>query len=157
MFSIHAVADQRFETVGGFCHFVLNPDNDDNAVSLSNCANTIVQNDDGTGDGSTRVTVKYNGNYSPLYETLVLSGKKTGIDCVMVDSNGTSFVTRDWNSSYVVKVKDLKEFKAAFGSDNEEFDLNNDGIVDYADLTLFRARSTIQVNYTLICRNAAQE
>ena len=100
LFSSVVQADQRFETVGGFCHFVLNPENDDNEVFFANCQNSIVQNNDGTGRGSTIIEVKYPFGSAPIEKTLILTGEETGIPCVMVDSNGTTYSTLDWTSKY---------------------------------------------------------
>lgn len=102
-----AIADQRFETVGGFCHFItpegFQTGNDDNEVFFANCLNYIRQKSDGTGEGTTKVTATApkNANVIDLvsYST---SGAQTGEDCVMVDSNGTTYVTQDWNSEYKV-------------------------------------------------------
>lgn len=102
----NAWSDQRFETVGGFCHFVtpegFQNGNDDNEVFFSNCENSIRQKSDGTGEGSTRVTVFYPMGSQPFVKTHTASGADTGIDCVMVDSNGTTYTTRQWRSRYKV-------------------------------------------------------
>jgi len=103
LFASVVQADQRFETVGGFCHFILNPNNDDNEVFFANCMNSIVQNNDGTGSGSTLVKVSYPFGAAPISETTVFTGEETGIPCVMVDSNGTTYSTLDWPSIYRFK------------------------------------------------------
>jgi hypothetical protein len=94
-------ADQRMETVGGFCHFVVNPQNADNEIFVSNCVSSIIQNNDGTGTGFVLKKVEYPGLLLPVGD-LRLTGAETGINCVMVDSNGTTYVTQDWTSLYKV-------------------------------------------------------
>jgi len=108
-FSLSTYADQRFETVGGFCHFVT-PEgfataNDDNEVFFANCENSIRQTADGSGEGSTKVIVQYPKGAEPFEETYKTSGAETGIDCNMVDSNGTQYTTQDWDSVYKVMGK----------------------------------------------------
>jgi len=101
LFSSVVQADQRFETVGGFCHFILNPDNDDNEVFFANCENSITQNNDGSGEGSTHVVVKYPLGGEPIVKTTYFDNETApNIPCVMVDSNGTTYVSNDWYSKY---------------------------------------------------------
>jgi hypothetical protein len=116
LIAFNVAADQRFETTGGFCHFVLGldangfiaedsglPIDDDNETFFANCENAITVINE-VGQGSTRITVKYaNKADVPLKHSLRLNGADTGVDCVMVDSNNNVYVTRDWNSSYKVQ------------------------------------------------------
>ena len=111
--STSVFADQRFETVGGFCHFVT-PDgfangNDDDEVFYANCLNSIRQNNDGTGTGYVSITADYPKKeelpFSKKYST---SGNQTGVDCVMVDSNGTQYRTQNWNAFYHVQGNKVK-------------------------------------------------
>ena len=161
LFTVGAAADQRMETRDGFCHAVtpegFQTANDDNEVFLSNCVNSIRQDADGNGDGSFVMKVKYPDGSYPFGGNYTTSGAETGINCVMVDSNGTNYVTQDWDSTYKVKVKDRKDFKKAWGTDDEEFDFNNDGIVGYADIPLFYEQVDIEIKYTVVCRNGAQQ
>jgi hypothetical protein len=160
------IADQRFETVGGFCHFVT-PEgfrnaNDDNEVFFANCLNSIRQNEDGTGDGSTVVKVKYPEGALPFTESYETSGAETGIDCVMVDSNNTQYVTQDWNSKYKPKIKDLKDFQKAFGTQegdedyDRDFDFNEDGVINSLDTGIFKQTAKGEIEYSITCRNGAQ-
>lgn len=123
-------ADQRFETTGGFCHFVtpegFQNGNDDNEVFYANCLNSIRQNSDGTGNGSTIINVKFPLDSAPFTESYETSFEETGIDCVMVDSNGTTYVSQDWNSTY-----------------------------EYRGIT--RRNKIPSIKYTLICRNGNQQ
>jgi hypothetical protein len=96
------IADQRFETNNGFCHFVLNPNNADNEVFFSNCRNAIVQNNDGTGTGTTYIKAQFPIGGAPIAKSLALTGDETGIACNMVDSNGTQYTTNDWTSEYTL-------------------------------------------------------
>jgi hypothetical protein len=167
LFSFNAVADQRFETTGGFCHFVTPEgfanNNDDNEVFFANCENSIRQKANGDGEGSTTVKVDYPAGAVPFYGEHKYSGADTGINCVMVDSNNTQYTTQDWDSNYKVRVKDLKDFQKAFftqeGDKNydRDFDYNEDGFIDYSDLTIFRTAATSTIEYTIVCRNAAQQ
>lgn len=102
LLSTPAMSDQRFETVGGFCHFILNAQNDDNEVYFANCLNSIVQNNDGTGNGSTIILVTYPTGSAPISEDITFTGTDTGIPCIMVDSNGTTYQTNDWDSEYKI-------------------------------------------------------
>jgi hypothetical protein len=133
-FTLSAQADQRFETVGGFCHFVT-PEgfataNDDNEVFFANCENSIRQNNDATGSGSTLVEVDYPLGALPFTGKFAYSGAETGIDCVMVDSNGTAYVTQDWDSVYESKIKYHKKT-------NEP--------------------QKAEIKYSITCRNGAQQ
>lgn len=156
-----AIADQRFETVGGFCHFVT-PEgfataNDNNEIFTSNCVSSIRQNADATGSGSTQVKVEYPANSFPFIGKHKFSGTDTGVDCVMVDSNGTTYVTQDWTAVYDAYVEGLDQFKAAYGTDSPEFDYNNDGFVNSIDLPIFKQNAKGEITYTLMCRNGAQQ
>ncbi len=107
LFASVVQADQRFETVGGFCHFVT-PDgfmagNDDDEVFFANCENSIHQNADGTGSGTTIITVAFPYGDAPFDDTWHETGAETGVNCVMVDSNGTQYVTLDWKSDYIYR------------------------------------------------------
>ena len=160
-FMTGAIADQRFETVGGFCHFVT-PEgfangNDDNEVFFANCENSIQQNQDGTGSGSTLVNVKYPAGALPFIGEHTFTGADTGVNCVMVDSNGTQYTTQDWTATYETEVKDLDELNDAFFTDDEDFDFNGDGIVDFADLTIFISQTDGKIKYTISCFNSAQQ
>jgi len=108
--SFGASADQRFETVGGFCHFVtpegFQTANDDNEVFFANCLNSIRQKANGDGEGSTTVKVIYPGSALLFTEDYTTNGPATGINCNMVDSNGTTYTTNDWNSHYHVNTED---------------------------------------------------
>jgi len=135
LFCTVAIADQRFETVGGFCHFVT-PDgfangNDDAEVFYANCTNAIEQHNDGTGSGSTKVTVKFPGAM-PFAGKHKFTGSDTGIECVMVDSNGTEYRTLDWFAVY-----------KASGDDDDY-----DGMVDDGEG---------KIKYELTCLNAQQQ
>jgi len=156
-----ALADQRFETVGGFCHYVT-PEgfangNDDNEVFYANCENSIRQNQDGTGTGSNTVKVKYPAGAIPFTGEYTFTGADTGVDCVMVDSNGTTYVTQNWTATYEAEVEGLDDFNDAFFTDDPEYDLNGDGFVDYADLTIFSADAKGRIKYTLACYNGVQQ
>ena len=132
------IADQRFETNNGFCHFVLNANNAHNEVFFANCRNSIVQNNDGTGTGTTYIVAPFPIGYAPIAESLALTGDETGIPCNMVDSNGIKYTTNDWSSEYTfIKHKNGK----SAGFDHEWHDKN------YADIVIF----------SLICRNAQQQ
>jgi len=162
-----AFADQRFETVGGFCHWVtvegFTNNNDDNEVFFANCENSIRQNQDGTGTGSTVAKVKYPAAAMPFVGEHEFTGAGTGIDCVMVDSNGTQYVTQDWTATYTATVEDLNKFKRAFGTQegdrkyNLDFDFNEDGVINTLDLSIFRSTVSGKVVYSLACFNGAQQ
>jgi hypothetical protein len=128
--SVVAVGDQRFETVGGFCHFVtpegFQTANDDNEVFYANCLNSIRQNADGSGSGSTTINVEYPVGAAPFIDSYETTGADTGVDCVMVDSNGTTYVTQDWNSVYEVKTRG-------------------------------KSKLNVEINFELVCRNGAQQ
>ena len=152
-------ADQRMETVGGFCHFVINPDNEDNEIFVSNCVSSIVQNNNRTGTGWVLKKVKYPGILLPV-SNLMLTGAETGINCVMVDSNGTTYVTQDWISRYVpskLDVTRMAEFAKASRSYNEEYDYDNNGVVDSLDAKWFKLKKPRSITYELTCKNGSQQ
>lgn len=140
LFAATVSADQRMETVGGFCHFVT-PEgfangNDDNEEFIANCVNTIRQNQNGTGNGSVLITVDRPTGSLAFVGMYEFSGADTGIDCVMVDSNGTTYVTQDWDSVY--NATDGKNHKNKKGKGHAK----NHGA---------------SVTYSLTCRNGAQQ
>jgi len=161
LFCTATIADQRLETVGGFCHLVtpegFQTNNDDNEMFLANCLNSIRQNADGTGSGSTLVKIKYPANALPFYGEYEYSGAETGVNCVMVDSNGTTYVTQDWDSVYKSEIEDIDDFRDAIGTDDEDYDLNGNGIVDGADYSLWKSEAKAEIKFTLTCRNGAQQ
>ena len=161
MLSMGAVADQRFETNNGMCHFVT-PEgfangNDDNEVFFANCENSIRQNQNGTGSGSTMVKVKYPAGAMPFVGEYEFTGAGTGVDCVMVDSNGTQYVTQDWTASYEAEVDGLNDFRDAFGTDDSDYDYNGDGIVNGLDIGIFKSQANGKIEYVLSCFNGAQQ
>jgi hypothetical protein len=161
LLSANVIADQRMETVGGFCHFVT-PEgfataNDDNEVFLANCVNSIRQNADATGSGSTMVKVKYPPTAMPFFGKYKFSGAETGVDCVMVDSNGTTYATQDWDATYKTEIKELKKFQKALGTDNSDYDYNEDGVVNGLDVGMFRQQAEGEIKYSVVCRNGAQQ
>jgi hypothetical protein len=135
------IADQRFETNNGFCHFVLNPSNADNEVFFSNCRNSIVQNNDGTGTGTTYIKVQFPVGGAPISESLALTGDETGIACNMVDSNGTQYTTNDWTSEYIF-VKNRRKGKGNYARFKHRWHDKKK-----ADTVIF----------SLICRNGQQQ
>lgn len=156
-----ALADQRFETVGGFCHYVT-PEgfangNDDNEVFYANCENSIRQNQDGTGTGSNTVKVKYPAGAIPFTGEYTFTGADTGVDCVMVDSNGTTYVTQNWTATYEAEVEGLDDFRDALGSYDSDYDLNGDGVVNGLDIGLFRQTAKARIKYELACYNGVQQ
>lgn len=160
-------ADQRFETVGGFCHFVtpqgFQNNNDDNEVFYANCKNSIRQEANGTGSGSSKITAKYPPRGIPFIGEHEYTGEETGVDCVMVDSNGTQYVTRDWNSKYSVHVPGLNKFRSVFGTVkgdekyDRDFDFNEDGVINGLDIGEFRTEADGTVKYEIVCRNGVQQ
>ena len=133
LFTVGAAADQRMETTGGFCHFVT-PEgfataNDDNEVFASNCESSIRQDADGNGDGSTIWEIEYPNGAEPFAESYSTNGAETGINCVMVDSNGTTYATQDWDSTYKVKSRNRHS----------------------------KSRRDVEIEYRLVCRNGAQQ
>ena len=138
-----AVADQRMETRDGFCHAVtpegFQTANDDNEVFLSNCVNSIRQDADGNGDGSYVMKVKYPDGAAPFLASYTTSGAETGINCVMVDSNGTNYVTQDWDSTYKVKIKRYPVRQ--HGNESKPWTY----------------KKVAEIEYRLACRNGAQQ
>jgi len=102
LLSFSAHADQRFETVGGFCHFILSTQNDDNEVFFSNCQNSITQLDDGSAIGSSIIEMEYPDLMAPVTTDTYFDSFDNDVECVMVDSNGTEYRSRAWRSSYIV-------------------------------------------------------
>ena len=60
-------------------------------------------------------------------------------------------------------VDDFNKFKRAFGSQEgdrkyrEEFDFNDDGVINTLDLSIFRSQASGTIKYTISCRNGAQQ
>ena len=154
-------ADQRLETNNGFCHFVLNAANADNEEFLANCLHGIRQNNDGTGTGAVYIAVQYPPAGAPVTEDVAYTGTDTGIPCNMVDSNGTTYSTNDWNSFYDfqrgIPRETMRLFKESFGKNDPQFDYNNDGIVNSLDVGMMKANWPETVVYSLTCRNGAQQ
>lgn len=78
-------------------------------------------------------------------------------ECVMVDTNGNTYVSNEWTITQQTVVKGLKDFKEAFGTDNEEFDYNENGIVDFSDLTVFKQNAKTRVETTIHCTRGNQQ
>ena len=109
--STSVFADQRMETTGAFCHFVtpqgLRNGNDDNELFVSNCVSTIRQRVTGRGYGFVSFEVDYPRNrirsvFTSVSDVYKYTGAETGINCVMVDSNDTTYVTGNWVSTYQI-------------------------------------------------------
>ena len=159
------MADQRFETNNGFCHFVLNPNNADNEAFFANCLNTIVQNNDGTGTGTTYIEAQFPIGYAPITESLTLTGDETGIPCNMVDSNGTQYTTTDWTSEYILKKRKRtrKSDESEHGRhDKKNADWSEHGWhdkknADGSEHGWHDKKNADTVIFSLICRNAQQQ
>jgi len=147
-------ADQRMETVGGFCHAVT-PEgfataNDDNEVFISNCVSSIRQNADGTGEGSYDVTVTYPSRSAlPFtdhrYDT---TGADTGVNCVMVDSNNVNYVTQEWFSRYTVINRAYQPPKYAPCIPTED---------EWPEGHPHAGQTCISITYELTCKNGIQQ
>jgi len=183
LLSFNAVADQRFETWQGLCHFAYDVNDDDNEVYFANCTNTIDTFDaqDGQGRlayGSSITTKKYNVQSN----TLKLAGFKAklkGADtdpekydddytstpdtpCIMVtsnydagndDNNETVYVTNDWDLVIKPKFKD-----GEFSFKKMKYDLNGDGVVNLSDFSIYRASiRNIKITYELSCRGGVAQ
>ena len=125
-----AVADQRFETWQGLCHFAYDPADDDNEIYFANCINTIDTYDAGDGQGrlaygAARTKQTYDitkGTYPGdiISNNIKLKGVDSvagddylisNTDCVMVtsnynagadDNNETEYRTNDWELEVVL-------------------------------------------------------
>jgi len=159
MFSGVISADQRMETVGGFCHAVT-PEgfatgNDDNEVFISNCVSSIRQNADATGEGSYDVAVTYPSlNSMPFTAHFKTTGADTGIACVMVDSNNTTYATQDWTSNYQVVNRKAQPAKYAPLTQS----CNGTSCVSTGGQLISRARPALfKITYKLECYNGNQQ
>jgi hypothetical protein len=143
-------ADQRMETVGGFCHFVVDPNNDDNEVFFANCENSIAVNNQ-TATSSTFKQVFYAGyDDVPISKTLKFKGvgslsQKTdyqtiNVTCESVDSNGNNYSTTDWESVYWYRNYIKRVYN--IGGKNRFRKTNDIG--------------GIMITYQLTCRNGAK-
>jgi len=154
-------ADQRFETVGGFCHAVtpqgVQDGNDDNEVFISNCLSSIRQNADGTGSGSYTIEVEYPVGAQPFSHNFKTTGAESGIDCNMVDSNNTTYNTQDWYSVYQFEIDDLNKFRKHLGKPSNKYDYNGNGVVDAQDYSTFIRKTKAEITYTVVCKNGAQQ
>ncbi len=126
LIAFNVMADQRFETAGGYSHFVLDQNNDDNEIYFANCENSI-ETANGVASGSTRCVkkkeriipwLKYNegtirnqGEDDEKY-ILVLSGDTYPTPCQMVTSNydaanddwnQTEYTSNTWSARYVAE------------------------------------------------------
>lgn len=155
-----AAADQRMETVGGFCHAVT-PEgfataNDDNEVFISNCVSSIRQNADATGEGSYVVAVTYPSLKSMPFtnKSFKTTGAESGVNCVMIDSNNTTYVTQDWASNY--QVINRKYQPATYAPMTQS--CNGTTCVSVGGQQTAKAKPAIfRITYKLECYNGAQQ
>jgi len=153
-----AVADQRMETTGGFCHAVTHEGfataNDDNEVFISNCVSSIRQNADATGEGSYVVAVTYPSLKSmPFTSSFKTSGAESGVNCVMVDSNNTTYTSQDWVSNYQVINRKYQPAKYAPLTQS----CNGTSCISTGGHLISRAKPAIfRITYKLECYNGAQ-
>lgn len=162
-----AQADHRMELDDSECHFVLpngiTNNNNGDETKESNCPNSLRTNGDGTRTGSVVMKRKYAPGTVPVTDYYTYDSEGTGgIVCNMTDG-GTTYTTNDWKVTYKPKVEDLADFHKSFftqeGDKNYErdFDYNEDGIIDYQDLTIFQEEATGKVKYTLACYNGVAQ
>jgi len=152
-------ADQRMETVGGFCHAVT-PEgfataNDDNEVFISNCISSIRQKANATGEGSYVMAVTYPSLKSmPFTAHFKTNGADTGIACVMVDSNGTTYATQDWASNYRVVNRKAQPAKYAQSITT----CNGTTCIAHPGALITPAKPALhRITYKLECYNGAQQ
>ena len=104
-----AYADPRMETVGNFCHMILDADNTDNEIFVAGCNSQIVVDDDAkTASGYIKIT-----RWMPREEARAILGDRkrrlsftsddSGTPCVMVESNGTEYESNVWESKIMVR------------------------------------------------------
>jgi hypothetical protein len=138
-------ADQRIDTDENYCHFVtpegFENGNDDNEEFVQGCnGGTIRQNQNGTGNGSILIEVNRPTGSLAFVGDYEFNGADTGIDCVMVDSNGTTYVTQDWDASYSATDGKTNHGKGK-GKGHKKHLLKH----------------SAEVKYSLTCRNGAQQ
>ena len=126
LMSVDVLADQRFETWQGLCHFAYDVNDDDNEVYFANCKNTIDTHDRGDGAGrlayGTSIVSETYSLQDLTFPKFTNGGFLKGVDasqdvygsnyqvsnapCVMVtsnynaaadDNNETVYITNDWN------------------------------------------------------------
>lgn len=148
-FTFTAFADQRFETAGGYSHFVLDQNNDDNEVYFSNCESTI-ETVDGIANGGTKCKqkevriipwLKYNegivrnqGEDDEAY-ILPLNGNTYPTSCEMVTSNYDT-ANDDWNQTEYTTNTWVAKYVASRSSEEHPF---------------------FDITYTLYCKDGVQK
>jgi len=147
-----------------FCHWPQDANNANNESFQGSCTGTVTQNADGSGTGSVRMVVQYPYGQATFSKVTRFDGVTApDLDCEMDDTNGTAYVSADdWE--FVARPKDVlnrwkvKQFEKHFFTDDDEYDLNGDGFVDFKDMSLFKAEyGYTQVTYSMTCRNGIQQ
>lgn len=127
-------ADQRFETAGGYSHFVVDPNNSDNEIYLSNCTSEIETLGGGArAKGYTICEVEghegvpweqYTAPCENQYDCVLQGNQNTfGTTCNMVTSNydadndkwnQTEYVSNNWYSRYVATQQGYGKYKITY-------------------------------------------
>ena len=166
-----AVADQRFESWQGLCHFAYDANDDDNEVYFANCKNSINTYDAGDGQGrlaygSSKVSVVYGPADKTIIKTLhqtgvinikgadalgllypdILYTRAANTPCVMVTSNYNADADDNNETVYVTNDYNLEiTLRDDLESDVVEF-------VDEDGITRKRYSKSVTVTYELACR-----
>ena len=166
-FTASTYADHRMD-YGEGCHFVkpsgIAAGNNGDEIKSGECPSDIMTNADGTRNGSAVDERKYAPGTTPIsanYEH-TSDPNVTNIVCNMDDGNNT-YQTKDWTVSYEVKIKGINKIRKALGSQEGEkkydsdLDYNGNGVIDGADFSMFKSLAKGKIEYTLACRNGAQQ
>lgn len=103
-----ASADPRMEINDNFCHMILDATNTDNEIFVAGCNAQIVADGNGGATGYVMIT-----RWMPREEAQAMLGEddqqlsftSDGSDapCRMVESNGTTYESNDWESRIIFK------------------------------------------------------
>ena len=159
----NVLADQRFESWQGLCHFAYDPADDDNEIYFANCKNTINTNDanDGTGrraSGSARVDAEYS-----IFNGVELgSGALDGISGSNIylkgnATNGTSYPDDKYTVSNAPCVMVTSNYDANADANNETVYISNDYNLEIEWKNVDSDKMLGNLSFNLICRDGTAQ
>ena len=162
-------ADMRADTANNFGHMVtpqgIATGDADNEIFLGGCPNRIRRQANGTAVGGYRCVVKEMPGFYPVTSPSQASSA-SGIACVLVESNGTTYVSNNWQSRIQITTPELDGVKTCLGEEVESeedddedcgvYDYNDNGIIDGSDFSKTKSLFGATYTYELKCYNGIQ-